>query len=169
MNTLPPPDPATRVAWQYAGFWVRLLSRIGDSVVAMVYASPVVVGGIFLVALGVQNCDTTQDSITCTSEQIEWVPIVLGGLALLVGLVIALVIPIRWIAKYGGGPVARRLRVRVVCRRTAEPIGTGRAIGRTLGSFVSGWVFYLGYLWMLWDSEKQTWHDKMVSSVVIRA
>jgi uncharacterized RDD family membrane protein YckC len=38
-----------------------------------------------------------------------------------------------------------------------------------LGSLVSGWVFYLGYLWMLWDSEKQTWHDKMVSSVVIRA
>ncbi|MFM8387932.1 MAG: RDD family protein, partial [Actinomycetota bacterium] len=27
-------------------------------------------------------------------------------------------------------------------------------------------MFLLGYLWMLWDSEKQTWHDKMVSSVV---
>ena len=169
MNSLPPPDPRTRVAWQYAGFWVRGLARVGDSVVAIIYASPVIVGGIFLIALGVQNCDTTEDSITCTSEQIEWVPIGLGIAALLVGLAIAIVVPIRWIAVNGAGPVARRLRVRIVCRRTAQPIGTGRSIGRMLGSLVSGWVFYLGYLWMLWDSEKQTWHDKMVSSVVIRA
>jgi hypothetical protein len=169
MTSLPPPDPRTRVAWQYAGFWVRGLARVGDAIVAIIYASPVIVGGIFLIALGVQNCDTTEDSITCTSEQIEWVPIGLGIAALLVGVAIAVVVPIRWIATNGAGPVARRLRVRVVCRRTAQPIGTGRSIGRMLGSLVSGWVFYLGYLWMLWDAEKQTWHDKMVSSVVIRA
>lgn len=169
MNSLPPPDPRTRVMWNYAGFWPRFFARIGDTVVAMIYASPVVVGGIFLVALGVQNCDTTENSINCTSDQIEWTPVGLGVLALVVGAAIALILPIRWIAKTGAGPVARRLHVRVVCQRTAQPIGTGRAIGRTFGSFISGWVFYLGYLWMLWDSEKQTWHDKMVSSVVIRA
>jgi uncharacterized RDD family membrane protein YckC len=169
MNSLPPPDPSTRVAWQYAGFWVRFFARIGDNIVALIYASPILVGGIFLVALGVQNCDTTNDSITCTSDQIEWTPIGLGIAALVVGVVFAFVVPIRWVAKAGAGPVSRRMRVRVVCRRTAQPIGTGRAVGRLLGSFVSGWVFYLGYLWMLWDSEKQTWHDKMVSSVVIRA
>lgn len=169
MNSLPPPDPRTRVAWQYAGFWVRFFARIGDTAVAIIYASPIVVGGIFLVALGVQNCDTTNDSITCTSEQVEWTPIVLGGAALVVGAAFAVTLPIRWIARTGAGPVARRLRVRVVCRRTAQPIGTGRSVGRALGSLVSGWVFYLGYLWMIWDSENQTWHDKMVSSVVIRA
>lgn len=169
MNSLPPPDPRTRVVWQYAGFWVRFFARIGDTVVAIIYASPIVVGGIFLVALGVQNCDTTNDSITCTSEQVEWAPIVLGGAALVIGAAFAVILPIRWIARTGAGPVARRLRVRVVCRRTAQPIGTGRSVGRALGSLVSGWVFYLGYLWMIWDSENQTWHDKMVSSVVIRA
>jgi hypothetical protein len=29
-------------------------------------------------------------------------------------------------------------------------------------------VCYLGYLWMLWDDQKQTWHDKIVDSAVIR-
>ena len=27
----------------------------------------------------------------------------------------------------------------------------------------------LGYLWALWDNRKQTWHDKVVSTVVVRA
>jgi uncharacterized RDD family membrane protein YckC len=169
MNSFPPPDPNTRVAWNYAGFWVRFFARVGDNVVALIYASPIIVGGIFLVALGVQNCDTSQNTITCTSDQVEWTPIALGILALVAGVVFALVLPIRWIAKTGAGPVSRKLQVRVVCRRTMLPIGTGRSVGRLVGSFVSGWFFYLGYLWMLWDSEKQTWHDKMVSSVVIRA
>jgi uncharacterized RDD family membrane protein YckC len=26
----------------------------------------------------------------------------------------------------------------------------------------------LGYLWMLWDKEKQTWHDKIIGSIVVR-
>ena len=30
-------------------------------------------------------------------------------------------------------------------------------------------VFYLGYLWMLWDYEKQTWHDKVADDVVVPA
>ena len=28
-------------------------------------------------------------------------------------------------------------------------------------SIVSAVVLLLGYLWMLWDPEKQTWHDKV--------
>jgi uncharacterized RDD family membrane protein YckC len=32
---------------------------------------------------------------------------------------------------------------------------------------VSFVVFFIGYLWMLWDSNKQTWHDKAAGSVPI--
>jgi uncharacterized RDD family membrane protein YckC len=28
-------------------------------------------------------------------------------------------------------------------------------------------VLYLGYFWMLWDREAQTWHDKLASTVVV--
>jgi uncharacterized RDD family membrane protein YckC len=58
----------------------------------------------------------------------------------------------------------------VVRSRTGEPLGVGRAIGRQLfAGFISGQVCYLGYLWMLWDEQKQTWHDKVVDSIVVRA
>jgi uncharacterized RDD family membrane protein YckC len=46
-------------------------------------------------------------------------------------------------------------------------IGYGRALVRNLVKYVSAVVVLLGYLWMLWDKEKQTWHDKAAGSVVV--
>src|SRR3954469_4674976 len=46
-------------------------------------------------------------------------------------------------------------------------IGSGRAFVRWIGRFVSAIVILLGYLWMIWDKEKQTWHDKFANSVVV--
>ena len=169
MSNLPPPDPHTRIKWEYAGFWPRFFARLGDSIVAMIYGLPAIVGGVFLIVLGVRNCDATDNGISCTGDQVRWTPIGIGLLAIFVGFAMFVVLPIRWIARTGAGPASRRLKVRIVCARTGLSIGTARSIGRWLGSMISGWIFYLGYLWMLWDSEKQTWHDKMVSSVVIRA
>ena len=59
------------------------------------------------------------------------------------------------------------IRVVDVRDRIGEPIGYGRAALRWLVSIVSALVFLLGYLWMLWDSKKQTWHDKAAGSVPI--
>jgi uncharacterized RDD family membrane protein YckC len=61
------------------------------------------------------------------------------------------------------------LGIRVVDLQGGGSIGYGRAFVRYLGRFVSTIVFLLGYLWMLWDREKQTWHDKMAGSVVVPA
>jgi uncharacterized RDD family membrane protein YckC len=32
----------------------------------------------------------------------------------------------------------------------------------------SGLVLLLGYLWAIWDANKQTWHDKAAGSFVVR-
>jgi uncharacterized RDD family membrane protein YckC len=67
----------------------------------------------------------------------------------------------------GQTPGDAALSIRVVGKDDGEVIGYGRAFIRWLVSLISGLVFLLGYLWMLWDSEKQTWHDKAANSVVI--
>jgi uncharacterized RDD family membrane protein YckC len=60
--------------------------------------------------------------------------------------------------------------IEVVRQETGHPIGFGRAIGRLAArSFLSGQILYLGFLWMLWDDNKQTWHDKIVGSIVVKA
>jgi uncharacterized RDD family membrane protein YckC len=57
--------------------------------------------------------------------------------------------------------------IRVVDFANGGPIGFGRGVLRYLGKIVSSIPCGLGYLWMLWDKEKQTWHDKIATTVVV--
>ncbi|MEC8486226.1 MAG: RDD family protein, partial [Actinomycetota bacterium] len=44
-----------------------------------------------------------------------------------------------------------------------------RAFGRELfGNVISGQILYLGYLWMIWDKDRQTWHDKVAGTIVVK-
>jgi uncharacterized RDD family membrane protein YckC len=63
----------------------------------------------------------------------------------------------------------RAMGIRVMDVNGAGPIGPGRALIRYFGRIVSAIPCLLGYFWMLWDSEKQTWHDKFAASVVVPA
>lgn len=59
--------------------------------------------------------------------------------------------------------------IRVADISTGGPIGLPRAVLRHLGRFVSTIPLLAGYLWMLWDDERQTWHDKFGRAVVVPA
>ncbi len=61
----------------------------------------------------------------------------------------------------------RLLGIRVIDFSTGGPIGYGRALVRYVARFLSAIPCLLGYFWMLWDGEKQTWHDKLASDVVV--
>jgi uncharacterized RDD family membrane protein YckC len=84
------------------------------------------------------------------------------------GLAIYLV----YFSYFEGGPSGqtlgkRALGIRVIDYRTGGPIGFGRGAIRYIGKLLSGLVILLGYLWMIWDREKQTWHDKIATTVVV--
>lgn len=57
--------------------------------------------------------------------------------------------------------------LRVIDFGYGGPIGTSRGFIRNLVRLLSWFVLALGYLWMLWDREKQTWHDKAAGTVVV--
>ena len=61
----------------------------------------------------------------------------------------------------------RAASIRVVDPNGERTIGYPRAFVRWIGRYISALPLYLGYLWMLWDGEKQTWHDKLARCVVI--
>ncbi len=61
----------------------------------------------------------------------------------------------------------KALGIRVVSLNGGGSIGFGRAFIRYIGRIVSTIPIFLGYFWMLWDKEKQTWHDKFAGSVVV--
>ena len=68
----------------------------------------------------------------------------------------------------GQTPGDAALGIRVVDIDSGAVIGYPRAFGRCLVSIVSGLVIVLGYLWMLWDPRRQTWHDKAAGTLPIR-
>jgi uncharacterized RDD family membrane protein YckC len=59
------------------------------------------------------------------------------------------------------------LGIRVIDLARGGPIGYERAFIRWIGRFLSTIALLLGYFWMLWDREKQTWHDKLAGAVVV--
>jgi uncharacterized RDD family membrane protein YckC len=61
------------------------------------------------------------------------------------------------------------LRLRVVSPDGGNPTLWSAFLREFVGKFVSGIPFCLGYLWMLWDGEQQTWHDKIAGTHVERA
>jgi uncharacterized RDD family membrane protein YckC len=61
----------------------------------------------------------------------------------------------------------KALGIRVIDLSAGGSIGLGRAFIRYIGRYVSFLVLLIGYLWMIWDKEKQTWHDKFANSVVV--
>lgn len=63
-----------------------------------------------------------------------------------------------------GGTV---LNLKVV-RLDGKPMTFGVAVVRGLVSVLSFIVLFLGFFWMIWDVEKQTWHDKIAGTVVMR-
>lgn len=153
-----------------AGFWERLIASIIDG---LIFVVPAIVMFIIAYAIGgteLKPCIDYQDGqrqyglcdVPTDTTVGLWFLVVLG---LTVGTLV-------YEAVLTGGPSGqtigkRAMGIRVIDFDTGGPIGKGRAVGRALfRSFFSGF-FLLGYLWMLWDREKQTWHDKIVRAVVV--
>jgi uncharacterized RDD family membrane protein YckC len=67
----------------------------------------------------------------------------------------------------GQTPGMSAMGIRVISFDGSGAIGYGRAFIRWIGGYLSALVIFLGYLWMLWDKEKQCWHDKLASDVVV--
>jgi uncharacterized RDD family membrane protein YckC len=91
-----------------------------------------------------------------------------------VGFVIAIALGVAYYGWLEGGAsgqtVGKRvMKIRVYDFRVGGPIGTGRGIGRYFARIISAIPCLLGYWWMLWDKERQCWHDKLVGSVVVPA
>jgi uncharacterized RDD family membrane protein YckC/cytoskeletal protein CcmA (bactofilin family) len=56
-----------------------------------------------------------------------------------------------------------------VVRRDGADINWDTAIVRALGCFLSMVVVGLGFLWIVFDEDRQAWHDKIAGTLVVRA
>ncbi|MEK7423023.1 MAG: RDD family protein [Actinomycetota bacterium] len=172
-GSVPPPpgyqayQPAYQAPPQYAGVGSRFGGMLVDGLISIVFSAP----GIAYFFAGpseIRACTVNGEEGFCDLPTNATFAI--AGILWAVGAIAFLVLYCKKVGATGQSWGAKAVGNKIVDVNTGQPIGTGRAFGRTLfRSFVSGSVCFLGFLWALWDPKKQTWHDKVVSSIVVKA
>ena len=160
---------APPVGGERAGFGARLGGSLLDGLLYGLLMAVFIIPGAVLIGASFQDCVTIDDEILCPDGSPN-AGMIGGGIALIVlGFLVVAFLYLRALGKTGQTWGRKIVGIKVIGEATGEPIGFGRALGRQLfASFFSAQILYLGYLWMLWDDKKQTWHDKVVNSIVVK-
>jgi uncharacterized RDD family membrane protein YckC len=87
---------------------------------------------------------------------------------ILIGLALGISYSVYFIGSGSGQTIGMRvLGIRAIDAATNGRVDYGKAFVRYLVAIVAQIPLYLGYFWMLWDPEKQTWHDKAARTFVV--
>ena len=166
----PPPPPPGYTAYavaqpqQYAGFGSRLGACIIAGLGGLFFAVPT----IAVLMAGPKHigaCTINDEPRLCEVPNTGTVAI-----AVTLGAVSLIAYAVLYCRRVGRGQSwgHQAVGIRVADAQTGQPIGTGRAVVRFFGRYLSAIPCYLCFLWMLWDGRKQTWHDKLTNSIVTR-
>jgi uncharacterized RDD family membrane protein YckC len=170
-GTFPPPPPGAYPPPGYSGGGgggpvpyglASFGQRVGAFLIDMV-----IIWGIFIVGIIVMAITTPSTSSFDSSEP---EPSGLGVLVMMLSWVFAFVYPIVFEGRPEGQTLGKKaLGIRVVRKANGAPLGYGLALGRALARMVEGLTFGIGLLWAAWDPQRQTLHDKMAGTLVVRS
>ncbi len=149
---------------EYASWWSRVGASILDSLFAFVVGVVPLAVGAFL-ALRDLEVDPVTDEVT---GDVDLQGILIMGIGVLAVIAFGL-----WNVVFRQGRTGQTLgksmlNIQVVKAETGQFIGAGTAFLRAILSSILGQACFLNYLWPLWDKKHQTWHDMIVSSVVVK-
>lgn len=154
-----------------ADFGQRAIAYIIDYAISLIGLIPMIIGVIVMVASiptpGTYNYDTG----TYDSEGGSTGGLVTGIILMVIGTLVALGIQIwnRWIrqGKTGQSIGKKQVGLKTIGSTTGQPIGALNCFLRDMVNGLANSVIYLGWLWMLWDPNRQTLGDKVMNSTVI--
>jgi uncharacterized RDD family membrane protein YckC len=142
----------------YAGFWERFGAAFLDGLILI----PVVYGLNYLMTgsiVGETVSQTSEGGITFSTQYY-----VSQLISLIVGW---LYFAIQESSVHQATLGKRGLGLKVTNLQGGK-LSFGQATGRHFGKYLSAVILFIGYLMMVWDSKKQTLHDKMAGALVIR-
>ena len=130
-------SPAT-APFQYAGFFVWAMAFMVDGIIAAA------ISGVLGTVFGL--------------EGFAWAP--LSG-------VVSFGYDVLLTAGRRQATIGKRLMGLVVVTEMGTQLTYGRAAWRHLSRLVSSFFFGLGFIWVLFDGERQGWHDHLAGTYVI--
>lgn len=131
---------------QFASFWDRLCANIIDTILLMLIQIPL----FFIYNKSYFELEESDP------------------FKIIVAYVLPVIIVLLFWNYKSATPGKMFLKIKIVDASTFEKPNKKQFIIRYLGYIVSLIPIFLGYLWMLWDKNNQTWHDKMSNTVLVK-
>lgn len=146
---------------QYAGFGRRLLAFFLDFL--LIFLIGIVLQSAlgknpFLVFQNVKSLEELQQLQGSTSTT----------LTSLIGLIVGLAYFLIFYVNYDGATPGKRLMAIKITKDDGSKVTYPVIFVRYLGTFVSGFLLGIGYLWIIWDERKQALHDKIAKTIVVK-
>ena len=136
---------------EYVGFWSRVGATLLDSIFLIAATLPVL---LFIYGSEYLAPDA---------------PFSQGAADILISYVFPTVaVVLFWSAKQAT-PGKMLIGAKIVDASTGNVPTTGQFIGRYFAYLLSTIAFFLGFIWVAFDSRKQSWHDKLAGTVVVRS
>ncbi|CAB4596483.1 unannotated protein [freshwater metagenome] len=126
-----------------AGFWLRFVANICDGIMVSLFSLPFAILSA-----------STKGNISSLSQAAQFI--------------FTFFLLAYWIGNAGGSPLRRKLGVFILDETDGSFIGIRRGSIRIMMSWVSAFVFLYGYWSMVWNPQKQTWHDRVANTVVVK-
>ncbi len=151
---------------QFASWGTRVGGYLINGLMAIPFYLPAVIS-FFVIPKERRACTINGEPGTCNLPSgAGWAIVVVVGL---VGLIAYFVLYSRMVARTGQAWGHKAVGVRIVDATTGGNIGAGKAFFRfVIGHWLDGVVCYLGFLWPLWDANKQTFADKAFGTYSIK-
>jgi uncharacterized RDD family membrane protein YckC len=142
-----------------ATFGQRLVAAIIDG---LIVAVPLWVVSLLLGASVTLDIDVTE------TGEVTGTDVGVGAGLVAFYILVSIVVTVGYFGYFEGGASGQTIGKRAmgirVLRSDGGPLGWGLAIGRFFARYLSAAICYI---WMLWDREKQTWHDKICNTFVV--
>jgi uncharacterized RDD family membrane protein YckC len=132
---------------EFGGFWMRFFARWVDSFITVVLAFAI--GAI----VGLMSGGSAENRFTA-----GW------SAGMLVSLVYEVAAPVLWGAHVGKLVFGYR-----IVTADGRRLNAGTSFLRYLCTYLSSIALFIGYLVAAFDAHKQTWHDKIAGTYVVRA
>jgi uncharacterized RDD family membrane protein YckC len=133
----------------YVGFWPRLGAVIIDQIIVTIITLP-----ILLLVYGTAYFTKTT--------------FIAGPL----DVVVSYIFPFVWVLAFWiyrqATPGKMVVGAKIISAKTGGKPSAGQLVGRYFAYILSTLPLLLGFLWAAWDPKKQTWHDKLAGTYVVR-
>jgi uncharacterized RDD family membrane protein YckC len=156
----------------YASWGARAGAVIIDMLIGAAVSIPFYVGyGLFIGGASAGTSEYDPNTGMYTTGEPNGALMAIGGILAFLGFLLILAF-LFW--NYGlkqgktGYTIGKGvLGIKVVKEADGQVLGTWFSIGRFFVHYLDSLACYIGYLWPLWDDKRQTFADKILSTIVI--